>query len=72
MPARLDLIGITTSDLPRALAFYRDLGLDIPDDQDAAPHVEVTLPGGLRLAWTRWRRSDPSTPTSRCPPGDTR
>ncbi len=51
LPAlRLDLVGIVTSDLERSLAFYRLLGLDVPDP-DGAPHVEVTLPGGLRLAW---------------------
>ena len=33
------------------LAFYRRLGLDIPAGADAEPHVEVALPGGLRLAW---------------------
>ncbi|WP_106208500.1 VOC family protein [Kineococcus rhizosphaerae] len=33
------------------LDFYRRLGLDLPASADAAPHVEVTLPGGLRLAW---------------------
>ncbi|MFH8581246.1 VOC family protein [Streptomyces zaomyceticus] len=34
-----------------SLAFYRRLGLEIPDGAESAPHVEVTLPGGLRLAW---------------------
>ena len=34
-----------------SLAFYRRLGLAIPADADAAPHVEVALPGGLRLAF---------------------
>lgn len=33
------------------LAFYRRLGLDIQDEADAAPHVEVDLAGGLRLAF---------------------
>ena len=36
---------------PRRSAFYRRLGLDLPADADAAPHVEVALPGGLRLAF---------------------
>ncbi|MGH3934128.1 MAG: VOC family protein [Pseudonocardiaceae bacterium] len=49
--ARLDLIGLVVADMVASLAFYRRLGLDIPADADAAPHVEVTLPGGLRLAW---------------------
>jgi len=51
MTPRLDLIGIVTTDLPRSLAFYRRLGLDLPAEADSAPHVEVALPGGLRLAW---------------------
>jgi catechol 2,3-dioxygenase-like lactoylglutathione lyase family enzyme len=48
---RLDLIGIVVEDMARALAFYRELGLDIPADADSEPHVEITLPGGLRVAW---------------------
>jgi catechol 2,3-dioxygenase-like lactoylglutathione lyase family enzyme len=51
MKARLDLIGIVVADMPRSLAFYRRLGLEIPPEADGEPHVEVTLPGGLRLAW---------------------
>ena len=49
--ARLDLIGLVVADMAASLAFYRRLGLDIPADADAAPHVEVALLGGLRLAW---------------------
>jgi len=45
------MIGIVSDDLPKTLAFYRFLGLDIPADADNAPHVEVQLAGGLRLAW---------------------
>jgi catechol 2,3-dioxygenase-like lactoylglutathione lyase family enzyme len=51
MKAQLDLIGIVVEDMGRALAFYRELGLDVPEDADGQPHVEATLPGGLRLAW---------------------
>jgi uncharacterized glyoxalase superfamily protein PhnB len=43
------VIGLVASDLPRTLSFYRALGLDIPADADTAPHVEVTLPGDVRL-----------------------
>lgn len=49
--ARLDVIGIVVADMGEALAFYRLLGLDIPADADGEPHVEVGLPGGLRLAF---------------------
>jgi catechol 2,3-dioxygenase-like lactoylglutathione lyase family enzyme len=50
MKARLDLIGIVVADMGRSLAFYRELGLELPQDADGQPHVEATLPGGLRLA----------------------
>jgi catechol 2,3-dioxygenase-like lactoylglutathione lyase family enzyme len=40
---------IVAADLPRTLAFYRDLGVDLPADAESGPHVEVALPGGLRL-----------------------
>ena len=35
----------------RSLAFYRRLGLDVQPDSDAEAHVEVMLPGGVRVAW---------------------
>jgi catechol 2,3-dioxygenase-like lactoylglutathione lyase family enzyme len=47
----LNLIGIVTEDLAASLAFYRRLGFDLPADAEKEPHVEVQLPGGLRLAW---------------------
>lgn len=48
---KLDLVGVVVEDMARALAFYRQLGLDIPAEADREPHAEVTLPGGMRLAW---------------------
>ncbi|WP_053171327.1 VOC family protein [Streptomyces sp. SBT349] len=51
MTPRLDLIGIVTDDMAASLAFYRRLGLDIPEGREGDPHVEALLPGGLRLAW---------------------
>jgi catechol 2,3-dioxygenase-like lactoylglutathione lyase family enzyme len=45
------MVVLLVDDLPRSLAFYRRLGLDIPPDADGEPHVETALPGGLRLAW---------------------
>jgi uncharacterized glyoxalase superfamily protein PhnB len=51
MALTFDLIGLAVADMGRSLAFYRRLGLDLPADADGEPHVEVTLPGGLRLAW---------------------
>lgn len=53
MKPQLDLIGLVVADMAASLAFYRALGLDVPAEADSEPHVEVTLPGGLRLAWDR-------------------
>jgi catechol 2,3-dioxygenase-like lactoylglutathione lyase family enzyme len=50
MKAQLDLIGIVVEDMGRSLAFYRELGVDLPEGAEGQPHVEATLPGGLRLA----------------------
>lgn len=49
--AKLDLFGLAVRDMAASLKFYRLLGLDIPTKADRQGHVEVTLPGGLRLAW---------------------
>jgi catechol 2,3-dioxygenase-like lactoylglutathione lyase family enzyme len=51
MQPKLDLIGIAVRDMPASLAFYRELGLDIPPELDNEGHAEITLPNGLRLAW---------------------
>lgn len=51
MTTRFSFIGLVVADMATSLAFYRRLGLDIPPDADGQPHVEVRLPGGLRLAW---------------------
>jgi catechol 2,3-dioxygenase-like lactoylglutathione lyase family enzyme len=48
---RLDMIGLHVRDMAASLAFYRRLGLDIPDGAESQPHVEATLPGGLRVGW---------------------
>ncbi|MGH3570047.1 MAG: VOC family protein [Pseudonocardia sp.] len=49
--ARLDVVGIVVADMAKALAFYRRLGIEVPDGADGEPHVEAALPGGLRLAF---------------------
>ena len=46
-----DMVGIVVEEMPAALAFYRLLGLDIPVEADAEPHVEITTPGGFRIGW---------------------
>jgi catechol 2,3-dioxygenase-like lactoylglutathione lyase family enzyme len=51
MSPKFDLLGIVVQDMAASLKFYRQLGLAIPAEADSEGHVEVTLPGGLRLAW---------------------
>lgn len=46
-----DLVGIVVKEMATALNFYRLLGLDIPAEADAEPHVEFKTPGGFRVAW---------------------
>src|SRR5687767_5759315 len=43
----LNAIGIVSSDMARSLAFYRLLGLAVPDSPEG--HVDVVLPSGARL-----------------------
>lgn len=72
MPApRLDMIGIVSEDIAASLAFYRLLGLDVPTTADG-PHVEITLVGGMRLAWDSadlMRALDPARPHGPAGPG---
>jgi catechol 2,3-dioxygenase-like lactoylglutathione lyase family enzyme len=50
MGIHFGFIGIVTSDLAASLAFYRTLGISIPDGLDDAPHVDATI-GELTIAW---------------------
>ena len=49
MTARFEALGVVVADIPRALAFYRRLGLEFPDGAESEQHVEAKLPGGLRF-----------------------
>ncbi|MYV99609.1 VOC family protein [Streptomyces sp. SID3343] len=51
MTLRFHFIGMAVTDMAASLAFYRALGLDIPAEADAQPHVEVQLPDGPLLVW---------------------
>jgi catechol 2,3-dioxygenase-like lactoylglutathione lyase family enzyme len=51
MTPKLDMIGLVVEDMAASLAFYRRLGLPIPAGGDGEPHVEATLPNGLRFGW---------------------
>jgi len=50
MPATFDAIGIITADIARSVAFYGLLGVPVPTEMEG-PHVESTLPSGLRIMW---------------------
>jgi catechol 2,3-dioxygenase-like lactoylglutathione lyase family enzyme len=68
MSPRFDVIGIVVADMAASLAFYRRLGLAVPDRADDEPHVEVPLAGALRMTFDTQdtiRSFDPSwTPPS--------
>jgi catechol 2,3-dioxygenase-like lactoylglutathione lyase family enzyme len=51
MAPRFDFVGMAAADMAATLNFYRRLGLDLPAEADAQPHVEAILPGGLRIGW---------------------
>lgn len=51
MSAQIAFFGLVVEDVPRSLAFYRHLGLAIPESADAQGHVDFELPGGLLLVW---------------------
>jgi uncharacterized glyoxalase superfamily protein PhnB len=46
-----DMVGIVVADMGRALSFYRLLGLEIAEGQEAEPYVEVITPNGYRISW---------------------
>jgi uncharacterized glyoxalase superfamily protein PhnB len=46
--------------------------LDIPPGVDSQPHVEVTLPGGVRLAWDTVETIRSFDPDWTAPRGDSR
>lgn len=54
MPAQLvsTVVQIFAKDVPRSIAFYRLLGLPVPEPPEGSdPHVDVELPGGNRLSF---------------------
>ena len=65
------MVGLIVADMPASLAFYRRLGLAIPAEADAEPHVGVELPGGMQLMFDtediirsfdeRWTRPERGT-----------
>ncbi|MBS1707969.1 MAG: VOC family protein [Armatimonadetes bacterium] len=50
MTLSLDCLGIVVADIEKSVSFYELLGVARPTDMEG-PHVESTLPNGLRLMW---------------------
>jgi catechol 2,3-dioxygenase-like lactoylglutathione lyase family enzyme len=46
--ANLNAIGIVVTDMARSIAFYRLLGLDVPETPDEG-HIDTSLPNGVRF-----------------------
>jgi catechol 2,3-dioxygenase-like lactoylglutathione lyase family enzyme len=63
MAIQLNTIGIVVSNMGASLAFYRHLGLPVPDGHDAEDNVEVELPSGITLGFLSEavaRQADPT------------
>lgn len=45
------MIGLLVEDMESSLAFYRALGLPIPEGVEEQPHVEVEIGGGMVPFW---------------------
>jgi uncharacterized glyoxalase superfamily protein PhnB len=45
-----DMVGIVVTDVPRAVQFYRLLGLDFPEPKPGEDYVEVRTPNGYRIS----------------------
>ena len=72
MSTKLNVVGVVVDDMARSLAFYRELGLEIPAEKDSEPHVEVELPGGMRLAFDTVETIHSFHPEWKPPGGDNR
>jgi uncharacterized glyoxalase superfamily protein PhnB len=66
----LHMLNLVVADMAASLAFYRRLGIAVPDAQDAAAaHVQLRMPGGISLEldtaesarlWHAGWRADPA------------
>jgi catechol 2,3-dioxygenase-like lactoylglutathione lyase family enzyme len=43
MGLELYMVGVMVADMPRAVEFYRRLGVDVPEGSETKPHVEVKM-----------------------------
>ena len=77
MSVNLNYVAMVASDLEATLAFYRDLGLPIPEgahlNAEGGPedHIEVTV-NGLRVAWESEALARQLNPAWTAPTGNAR
>lgn len=45
MGLELYMVGVMVEDMPKAVEFYRRLGVDVPEGSETKPHVEVKMSG---------------------------
>ena len=53
MALELYMVGVIVEDMPRAVEFYRRLGVDVPDGAESEGHVEVKMSGLTFFLTTR-------------------
>jgi catechol 2,3-dioxygenase-like lactoylglutathione lyase family enzyme len=51
MTPKLNVFSIVVADMGKALAFYRKLGLNLPPEADAQPHVELEIASGVKVVF---------------------
>jgi len=51
MSLELSMVGLMVKDIARSLEFYRRLGLEIPESEDAKPFVMKRMPSGVTIFW---------------------
>jgi len=72
MSIALHTVGITVKDLSKSLAFYRTLGLDIPQGLDEEYHVEYTSDKGYSIGFIPETTMLQTNPAWQAPTGDNR
>ena len=70
--ATLHTVSITVKDLGKSLAFYRTLGLAIPEGQDNEHHVEFTSESGYSIGFIPESTMLQTDPTWTAPTGNNR
>jgi uncharacterized glyoxalase superfamily protein PhnB len=59
MALELYMVGLIVQDMPAALAFYRRLGLDVPNGSESQSHVEIKMGNMTFFLDSKPRRWDP-------------